>query len=293
MRHRFGAGPYISALVFIIATSACGILLCAQLVAQAGQNAPAPPLQEQIKAQYKLVKLKIAPTGLTVADPGTVLDVQKVGLLGVPPQAMAPCPAKFQDGALKAPTGMCPAVMKQISRLMQVGDKVYPLKIDVSLDKDRVVFQVMECDSCNNVQPPTYYKSEVIFQFPNGSLQSTGVSQVVDTIGQVLSIDSGDDSQQQGQGGQQGGGQNGGQGGNGNDQQGNNQQGNNQGGGGGQAQQSAPPAEPQQIEKGQTPDQVKAALGTPEKIINLGTKLIYVYKDIKVTFLNGKVEDVQ
>ena len=70
----------------------------------------------------------------------------------------------------------------------------------------------------------------------------------------------------------------------------NNDQGNNQGGGGGQ---QGPPPEPQQIEKGQTPDQVKAAIGVPDKIINLGTKQIYVYKDIKVTFLNGKVSDVQ
>jgi hypothetical protein len=289
MRQRLGARPYISALVII-----SSLVLCAQLVAQAGQNAQAPSLQEQIKAQYKLVKVKIGPSGLTVADPGTVLNVQKGGLLGVPPQMMAPCPAKFQDGTLKGPTGMCPAMMKQVSRLMQVGDKVYPLKIDVSLDKDRVVFQIVECDSCNGTQQPSFYKSEVIFQFPNGSLQSTGVSQIVDTIGQVLSIDSGDDSQggqnNQNQG-DQGGSQNGNN--NNNDQQGNNQNANNQGGGGGQAQQSAPPAEPQQIEKGQTPDQVKAALGTPEKIINLGAKLIYVYKDIKVTFLNGKVEDVQ
>jgi hypothetical protein len=38
---------------------------------------------------------------------------------------------------------------------------------------------------------------------------------------------------------------------------------------------------------------VKAAIGTPDKIVNLGAKQIYVYKDIKVTFLNGKVSDVQ
>ena len=75
---------------------------------------------------------------------------------------------------------------------------------------------------------------------------------------------------------------------------GGNDQGNNQGGGGGgQAQQQAPPADPVQIEKGQTIDQVKAAIGSPDKIINLGTKQIYVYKDIKVTFINGKVSDVQ
>jgi len=42
-----------------------------------------------------------------------------------------------------------------------------------------------------------------------------------------------------------------------------------------------------------TPDQVKNAIGVPDKIINLGAKQIYVYKDIKVTFMGGKVSDVQ
>jgi hypothetical protein len=213
--------------------------------------------------------------GLTVVDPGTVLDIQKGGLLGVAPQITIFCPAKFQDNDLKAPNGFCAAMVKQNSRFLQVGEKVYPLKIDVNVEKDKVSIQVVECDSCNGVQQPSFYKSEVVFQFSKGSLRTPNVSQIEDTIGMVLAIDSGGDSQQQNsQGGQQ-------------------DQGNNQGGvGGGQAQQ-APPAEPQQIEKGQTPDQVKAALGNPEKIINLGAKLIYVYKDIKVTFLNGKVADVQ
>lgn len=44
---------------------------------------------------------------------------------------------------------------------------------------------------------------------------------------------------------------------------------------------------------GMTTDQVKAAMGTPEKIVYLGPKQIYVYKDLKVTFLGGKVADVQ
>jgi hypothetical protein len=51
--------------------------------------------------------------------------------------------------------------------------------------------------------------------------------------------------------------------------------------------------EPQSIEKGMTPDQVEAAMGKPDKKVNLGAKQIYVYKDLKVTFLNGKVSDVQ
>ncbi len=266
MRQRFGFATYIFAFV------ACGIFLCSQLT---GQNAATPSLQEQLKAQYKLVKKGADAYGLTVVDPGTVLDVQKGGLLGVAPQISVFCPSKFQDGDLKGPNGFCAGMVKQSSRYLQVGTKVYPTKIDVNLDKDKVSIQVMECDSCNGVQQPSFYKSEVVFQFAKGSLRGTSVSQVEDTISQVLAIASGGDSQQQ------------------NNQGAQNQDTGQGGGGGGQAQQQGPPPEPQQIEKGQTADQVKAALGNPEKIVNLGAKQIYVYKDLKVTFLNGKVSDVQ
>lgn len=47
------------------------------------------------------------------------------------------------------------------------------------------------------------------------------------------------------------------------------------------------------VELGQTPDQVKATLGAPDKIIKLGAKDVYVYKDMKVVFVDGKVSDVQ
>ena len=47
------------------------------------------------------------------------------------------------------------------------------------------------------------------------------------------------------------------------------------------------------MQLGMTTDQVQSALGKPEKIFNVGAKQIYVYKDVKVTFLNGKVSDVQ
>src|SRR5579863_2262546 len=46
------------------------------------------------------------------------------------------------------------------------------------------------------------------------------------------------------------------------------------------------------ISLGQTPAQVEAILGKPDKIINLGPKVTYVYKDMKVIFQDGKVADV-
>jgi hypothetical protein len=47
------------------------------------------------------------------------------------------------------------------------------------------------------------------------------------------------------------------------------------------------------VELGQTPEQVEAVLGRPEKIVNLGAKKIYVYKDMKIVFVDDKVSDVQ
>jgi hypothetical protein len=56
---------------------------------------------------------------------------------------------------------------------------------------------------------------------------------------------------------------------------------------------SAPAAPPASIELGQTTDQVKGSLGEPKRVANLGTKVIYYYDGMKVTFKDGKVSDVQ
>jgi Tfp pilus assembly protein PilN len=57
--------------------------------------------------------------------------------------------------------------------------------------------------------------------------------------------------------------------------------------------QAAPQAEPTTVQLGETADQVRAAMGAPEKVVNLGDKQIYVYKDLKITFVSEKVADVQ
>ncbi len=55
----------------------------------------------------------------------------------------------------------------------------------------------------------------------------------------------------------------------------------------------APAGPPPTVALGQTIDQVTAAFGQPTRIIDLGVKKIYVYKDMKVTFKAGKVSDVE
>jgi hypothetical protein len=242
-------------------------------------------LEDQLKAQYTLVKMGADSGGAAVVEQGTILVVKKGGILGVPYSDQSILSTKYENGGVHSPN---PLVSKGIGSLMskvgktqttqffQVNNKVYPAKLAVNLQKDQVVIGIVACDSCNNTSPTTFYKADVVFQFPKGTLANTSPSQVEDTIAGLLALD---DS-----GGDQGGGQ---QGGN------NNDQGGNQGAGQGQAPPQQAPPPPQQIEKGQTPDQVIAAIGQPDKIVNLGAKQIYVYKDIKVTFINGKVSDVQ
>jgi hypothetical protein len=55
----------------------------------------------------------------------------------------------------------------------------------------------------------------------------------------------------------------------------------------------APAAPPKTITLGQTKDQVAATFGQPTKIVVLPTKEIDYYPDMKVTFVKGKVTDVQ
>jgi len=44
---------------------------------------------------------------------------------------------------------------------------------------------------------------------------------------------------------------------------------------------------------GMTTNEVEGILGAPKNVANVGAKKIYVYKDIKVIFIDGKVSDVQ
>jgi hypothetical protein len=257
-------------------------------------NAQAVSLQEQLAAQYKLVKMGSDTSGYSVVEEGTLLAIQKGGLLGVPYSDTSVQNNKYEGGAVKAPNamlskgigfGMKKFGKEQTTKLFAKGDKVYPTKIDVALDKDQVTMSIVACDKCNKTDPTTYNKTNVVFVFPKGSLATASAGQVEDTIGTLLSISSddakSDDSAQGGDQQQQGG------------DQGAQQPAGQQGGQQQPAAQEQAPAEPASIDKGMTPDQVQAAMGKPDKIVNLGAKQIYVYKDLKVTFLNGKVSDVQ
>jgi hypothetical protein len=248
-----------------------GIIAVAMITSAGPVRGQAVSLQEQLVAQYQIAKVTADSAGFGIVAPGTLLTIQKSGVLAVPWRALALCPAKYQDNAFHASVGFCAGMLKDVSRYFQIGEKVYPTKIDVNVNKAKVSFTVVACDSCSGTNPATSMKGEVVFQFAKGYLEKAGVGEVEDAIGKVFLI--AEDSQQ-------------------NDNQ-------NQGNGSGQQAPQPQETQPQQqsepatVQLGMTTDQVQSILGKPQKIFNVGAKQIYVYPDVKVTFQNGKVADVQ
>lgn len=269
----------------IFAVIFAGMFACVLAVAQ---NGGADSLESQLAAKYKLAKLGTDSTGLSVLDAGTVLVIKKGGILSVPSGTAILVPSYVKDGQVKTanntamsgvnkllkwkgvsdPTGAASSDTKFLTN----GEKVYPFKIDVSRKDSKVTLSIIECDSCNNVQDASSRKAQVVFQFPKDYLNSADGGQVSDVINQILEVQA-DDAAQQDQG-----------------QQGQGQQAQGQ-----QAPQAeaAPVTPPPTIQLGQTPDEVTGMLGQPSKIVNLGAKQIYIYKDMKITFVKGKVTDVQ
>ena len=254
-----------SKFVFIALVSVVSLVLPYICLAQASS------LEAELKRQYKLTRFAVDSTGLVVSDQGVVLTIRKPGIRAFPPATFIVPTTKYQGGRVDTPQNN---PMFGPNRLLPVDTRVYVMKISVDAKKDKVTMIVVECDSCNGVQQPSFYKGQVAFQFPQGYLQGADAGQVADLISELLGPDNPD------------------QGGQGEQEQ--NAQGDGQQGQGAQPQYQPQngPRQPQTIEKGQTEDQVLAILGQPDKIVNLGAKKLYIYKDMKITFIAGKVSNV-
>jgi hypothetical protein len=267
------------------------ILPCFAAQAQDGASGS---LQSQLEAKYSLTKPTDDKSDIVTA--GAVLVLQKDKLIMYSTSTAVPPQNTYKDGKLSEGAfgvhqkmqsfgsfiGHPPPQTAQVqSRQFVTGEKFWVTRIDVAADG--VLFTLFS-DPYQDVR----YYSTLKFIYPHGSTPTT--EQVMNMVAEVLKVDSDDSAKSDNSGNQQ-------QAAGGGDA---NQQ---QAAAGGDANQqqaaaapaapAAPPAPPATVEIGQTPDQVIAILGQPDKILNLGPKQIYVYKDLKVTFVKGKVTDAQ
>jgi hypothetical protein len=227
------------------------------------------PIQNRLEAKYALTKASANKSDIVKA--GAVLVLKKDNLVMLTTDMMNLAPNVYKDGRITqgfiGRSYRLPGSTN--SRVFVKGEKFWLERVDVK--DDGVVLEFLS-DPFDDVR----YKGTLRFPFPK--LSPPPIERIEELVAQVIDVDGGD-----------------------------------QAAAGSQPPAPAPapvappaeapaapiapppppPEDPKSISVGQTKDQVEAAFGQPLRQAKVGVKLIYVYKDLKVVFVNGKVTDVQ
>lgn len=269
------------------------VLVAGMSMVAIGQSKNA--VEQKLIAEYALTQATADQTDIVTA--GAILVLKKGNIMMAPVTGTNMYQNTYRDGKISQNAlGKTTSALNRFSHLPGAsgppsstrtfvpGEKVWVTKIECK--DDGVVFDLYT-DAFADVR----YKAALKIAFPKGSIPQAGM--VDKLVAEVFKIQPAEDSTGGGQQAVKDAGPGGGQ----------------------QQQQQAPPAaaepalvpippppppadEPQAPPKtlsiGQTKNQVVASFGQPQKVVKLGAKEIYYYKDLgKVTFVNGKVTDVQ
>jgi hypothetical protein len=235
-----------------------------------GYSQSVAAIQQDLASKYVLTQ----PTAALddIVTPGSVLTLKKGRIVMAPVSSTNVCQNTYKDGKLTQnflckgltrpfPGPSLPAGMA--TRTFVPGEKLWLTKIDV---RDDAVILGLFTDAIKDATgADVRYKADLKFVFPKG-VQLTA-DQVESLIAEVFSVQAADPA-------------------------------------GAPTQQAAPPVAPPPagpvqppppiiVSLGQSPDQVTSEVGQPDHINKVGAKQVYVYKDMKVTFLHGKVTDIQ
>jgi hypothetical protein len=219
-------------------------------------------IQQRLASKFTLTKTSADRSD--IVTPGSILALKKDGLIMFTLDARVPAITTYKDGKLSMGFGDAMAITMALGsnqtastvpqRKFVAGEKFWITAYSVT---DKHVMLVVYSDPFNDVR----YYGQIKFPFPKHSIPSG--DDVMKTIAEVVDVQPPDNSAS-----------------------GDTSAGN-------QVEPENSPTTPKTIALGQTKDDVIAALGQPQKVVNLGAKEIYIYSDMKVTFLNGKVADVQ
>lgn len=272
------------------------------LVLRASGSGDAAELEKKLNAEFPLTKITADRSDIVTA--GSVLVLHKDGLIMYSTPTDTPPLNMFKDGRIQQSAagnyfrglggmlrhgGDASQLDNIPHRKFVAGEKFWVT--DINLEEDGVVFTVYS-DPVNDVR----YYGQLKFPFPKNSIPAT--DEIVKTVEEVITVQPPDNA---------------------NDAGNNNSAPPNgpappqngpvpaQNGAAAPAAPAAamapiappppppdqPPPPPKTIAVGQTKDVVIATWGQPSKDIKLANKEIFVYPDMKVTFVAGKVSDVQ
>jgi hypothetical protein len=241
-----------------------------------------------LKSKFRLAQIN---SSGVVANPGTVLTIEADGINAEPYPTLMTFENPVVDGQVKQRSKGLGFLKSTNLQILQPGQKVYITKISDASEghDDDLKITILTCDTDvatfqngrygGQYQTAKRYSTTLAFKLPKGSLGQTTVGQAAKMIEAVLSVHAEDQGRSRAAGtvarscepncavsattGQSVGAP------------------------------SSAPSGPPTIAIGQTIDQVTNIMGAPTQVVDLGTKKIYKYPDMKVIFLHGKVSDVE
>jgi hypothetical protein len=245
-------------------------------------------LASALKQKFRITEINMQGVA---ANPGTVLTIEADGINAEPYPTMITFENPVIDGQVKQRSKGLGFLKSQNLQILQPGQKVYITKIneDTQGKEDALKVTILTSDAIlatftngtygGQYQAAKRYSTTLAFKEPKGTLEQMSLEDASKMIEAVLSVNPADQVRARDAGvvarscephcavsattGETAGGAN--------------------------MPQSGTPT----VALGQTTDQVAAILGAPKQIIDLGSKKIYKYPDMKVIFIDGKVSDVQ
>jgi hypothetical protein len=253
---------------------------------------PASGVVEALQRKYTVTQM--TPDNQQVTKDGTTMVMKCAGVYTLPSTAMMEPDNTVQNGSLKGASMIAKMTyVKFGTHVLQSGEKVYITKIENkngSGDELRLTILSVDPLDLSDGSGQQRFKGVISFKFKKGYLDETPPEEIEAAVEAILSPDTGGDDAQ--------GGGNGGQG----------------DGNGGPAQgppprppapaprpvaaappppPPAPAGPPPTVSIGESSTQVLQALGMPLQMVDLGKKKTYIYKNMKVIFIDDKVSDVQ
>ncbi|MGA8580414.1 MAG: hypothetical protein WB579_17140 [Bryobacteraceae bacterium] len=280
------------------------VLMCAGAASAQDQGAAAN--QKKLEGEYQLTKTTADKSDIVTA--GSVVVLQKDNVLMLAATSTNPCRNTYKDGKITQSgpcrtnekvkkfsrfTSMIPGAGSvpdaPASRTFVAGEKFWVTKIEVKVSgKEQGILLGFFTDAIND----TRYATSLFIPF--GAI-TPSPDEALKAVAEIITVAPSDDKNADDKGGDKGQAA----------PQGGQQEAPSQPAAAPAAPAPAeappppieapppPPPDTVSVSEGQTIDQVVAALGQPVKKAKVGTKDIYYYKDLKITFVNGKVTDVQ
>ena len=110
------------------------------------QKASTTSLVDHLKAQYKVTKIVPDSNGYKIVEPGTMLVIQKEGIVGVPLGSNSLEPVIY---AIEKDTDLHHSTVGPNSWKFEVGHKVYLSKLDIDAKHEKVLLTIVERESSN------------------------------------------------------------------------------------------------------------------------------------------------